>query len=269
VGAEMRVLMVYKIQSVFYSLGNFFGLQLLQLGLVCAVAAILIVAPYSSAVAQFPGVGSEAPSGVATTADDSGGYGAADTKAAVSDAGNSDTGGNTLNGASDVSSQSNYGGGSSDYRSIDIGSSTLNVKTKHYRKQLFIKKVRLEFAAIELVERKTGLPFSRGDIPRYLDELRSDLKTIVNGAENGEVTDGALKSIARDVYYIDTHLNDHLDQLLEQAGHRVPKKPFFAIKPALPKASIISGAQIDALSLKFELAEYGKKALQAMGAKRY
>ena len=77
------------------------------------------------------------------------------------------------------------------------------MKKEHHRKQLFIKKLRLEFATIELVERKTGLPFSRGDVPRYLDELRSDLKTMVAEAENGEIIEGALKSIARDAYFIE------------------------------------------------------------------
>ena len=106
-------------------------------------------------------------------------------------------------------------------------------------------------------------------MPRYLDELRSDVKTLAAKAENGEIIDGALKTIASDAYFIEAHLNDHLDQLLKQAGQSVPKKPFFAIMPALPKASLISGAQIDALSLKFELAEYAEKALWAMGTGRH
>ena len=263
--------MSFKIQRVFYGLRNFCGFRRWRSGPVAAVIFIIIAAPPNNAVAQFPGVGNEAPSGVATTAGDDMSSDAAYAGASVSDAGNSGIAGNASNGASDVSSQSNYDGGSSSssYRSSDSGISTLNLKKDHRRKQLFIKKLRLEFAAIELVERKTGLPFSRGDVPRYLDELRSDLKTMVTGAENGKITEGALKSIARDAYFIETHLNDHLDQLLEQAGQPVPRKPFFAIAPALPEASLISSAEIDALSLKFELAEYGEKALQAMGAKRY
>ena len=119
------------------------------------------------------------------------------------------------------------------------------------------------------MKKKTGLPFSRGDVPRYLDELRSDVKTVVAKAENGQIIEGALKTIASDAYFIEAHLNDHLDKLLKQAGQPVPRKPFFTIMPALPKASLISGAQIDALSLKFELAEYGEKVLWAMGARRH
>jgi hypothetical protein len=269
VGMPMRMRMSFKIQRVFYGLRNFCGFRGLRSGSVGAVIFIIIAAPPNNAVAQFPGVGSEAPSGVATTAGDDVRSDASFANTSVSDAGNSGTSGNASNGASDVSSQSNYDGGSSSYRSSDSRISTLNLKKEHRRKQLFIKKLRLEFAAIELVERKTGLPFSLGDVPRYLDELRSDLKTMVTEAENGKITEGALKSIARDAYFMETHLNDHLDQLLEQAGQPVPRKPFFAIVPALPKASLISGAKIDTLSLKFKLAEYGEKALQAMGAKRY
>ena len=275
-GMPMRMRMSFKIQRVFYGLRNFCGFRGLRSGSVGAVIFIIIAAPPNNAVAQFPGVGSEAPSGVATTDGDDARSDASyadtsvsDADASVSDAGNSGISGNASNGASDVSSQSNYDDGSSSYRSSDRGISTLNLKKEHRRKQLFIKKLRLEFASIELVERKTGLPFSRGDVPRYLDELRSDLKTMVTGAENGKITEGALKSIARDASFIRTQLNDHLDQLLEQAGQPVARKPFFAIGPTLPKLSLISGAEIDALSLKFKLAEYGEKALQAMGAKRY
>ena len=259
----MRMRMSFKIQRVFYSLRNFFGFRPLRSGLVGALMCITIGALPNNAVSQFPGVGSEAPSGVATTASDDVSADATYADTSLSDAGNAS------NGASDFSSQSNHDGGSSAHRSSDSGISTLNLKKEYRRKQIFIKKLRLDFAAIELIERKTGLPFSHGDVPRYLDELRSDLKTMVTESQNSKNTEGALKSIARDAYLIETHLNNHLDQLLEQAGQPVPKKPFFVIKRALPRASLISGAEIDALSLKFKLAEYGEKALQAMGTKRY
>ena len=261
--------MSIKIQRVFYGLRTFCDFLSLRSGVFGATIFMIIAVPPNNVVAQFPGVGSAAPSGVATTANDDLSSDAAYAEASSNAAGDSGTAGNGSNGASDVSSQSNYDGGSSSYRSSDSRISTLNLKKEHRRKQLFIKKLRLEFAAIELVERKTGLPFSRGDVPRYLDELRSDLKTMVTEAENGKIIEGVFNSIARDVYLIETHLNDRLDQLLEQAGQPFPRKPFFAIVPALPKASLISGAKIDALSLKFKLAEYGEKALQAMGAKRY
>ena len=47
------------------------------------------------------------------------------------------------------------------------------------------------------------------------------------------------------------------------------EKALFCNHASLAETSLISGAEIDALSLKFELAEYGEKALQAMGARRY
>ena len=225
--------------------------------------------PLKNAVAQFPGVGSEAPSGVAISSGDDVISDAAYADTSVSDAGNSGIANSASFGDSGFSSQSNYDVGSSGYRSSDSGISSSNLKKEHRRKQLFINKLRLEFATIELVERKTGLPFSRDDVPRYLGELRSDLNMMVTEAENGKITEGALKSIARDANFIETQLNDHLDRLLDQAGQPVPKKPFLAIMPALPKANLISGAEIDALSLKFQLAEYGEKVLQAMGATRY
>ena len=261
--------MSFEIQRVFYGLLSFSGFRRLQYGLVGAVTFMIIVAPPHNAVAQFPGVGSEAPYGVAISARDDISSDAANADTSLSDARDPAIDGNASNDTSDVSSQSNYYDGSPGYRSTGSGNSTVNLKKEHHRKQLFVQKLRLEFAAIELVERKTGLPFSRGDVPRYLVELRNDLKTMVTAAENGEIIGGAFKSIARDVYFIETHLNDHLDQLLKQAGQPVPRRPFFAIMPALPRASFISGAEIDALSVKFELADYGEKALQAMGTKKY
>ena len=99
--------------------------------------------------------------------------------------------------------------------------------------------------------------------------MRSDLKAAVAEAENGAITESAFRSIERDVSLIETHLNEHLDQLLERSGYRTLKKPFFTITPTSPKQNQRSGAEIDSLSLKFELAEYGEKVLQAMGARSY
>ena len=265
----MRTCMSLEIHRIFCGLWNFCNFRISQFALLSALTFIIIAASPNNAVAQFPGVGSEAPSGVATTASDDASSDTADGVPSGNDAGNFDVSGNASIGASDVSSRLNEGSGSSGYSSFNSGVATSNLKKKHHRKQLFIEKLRFEFAAIELVEQKTGLPFSRGDVPRYLDELRSDLKTMVAGAENGEIVEGAIKSIARDADFIEARLNDHLDQLLEQAGQPVPRKPFFAITPTRRRASLIFGSEIDALSLKFELAEYGEKALRAMGASRY
>ena len=271
----MRMLMSFEIQRAFYGLRNPRSCRLLKSGIVGAVIFIMMAAPPKIAFAQFPGVGSEAPSGEAITArvdatvSDDVSSNVADAETSVSDTDSSDIVDNPSNDGGDFSNQVNDESGSSNHRSSDSGISTSNLKKEHHRKQLFIERFRLEFAAIKLIERKTGLPFSRGEVPRYLDELRSDLKTMVARAENGEITEGALKSIARDVYLIETHLNEHLDQLLEKTSYPIPKQPFFTVTPTLPTPNLISGARIDALTLKFELAEYGEKVLQAMGAQRY
>ncbi len=271
----MRMLMSFENQSVFYGLRSRSGFQLSQSGIIGGVIFLIIAALPNIAVAQFPGVGSEAPSGIATNAgdnvtnNDDVSSDAAYADNSISYADSSDIVGNPSNNGSDFSNQKNDDGGVFDRRSSDRDISTSNLKKKHNRKQLFINRLRLEFAAIELIERKTGLPFSRGEVPRYLDELRGDLKTMVARAENGEITEGALKSIARDVNVIETHLNEHLDQLLEKTGYSIPKKPFFTITPTLPKPNQISIAGIDSLYLKFELAKYGEKVLQAMGAQGF
>ena len=269
----MRMLMSLDIQRVFYGLWNPCGFRLLQLDTVGAAIFVIIATLPNTAGAQFPGIGSEAPRGVATTAshDVTAGDDATTTygNTSVSGVGSSDLGDNASNDGSDFSTQINDDDGSFDDWSSDIGIPTSNLKKEHHRQQLFIKRLRLEFAATELVERKTGLPFSRDEVPRYLDELRGDLKKVVAVAENGEIVEGALKSIARDVYFIKKRLDDRLDHLLEKARHPIPKKPFSLITPDLPKPNLISGAEINALSLKFELAEYGEKALQAMGMQRY
>ena len=144
----MRMCMSFEIYRVFHGL-----LELLRFstftwsGLVGAMTFIIIAAPPNNAVAQFPGVGSEAPSGVAITAGDDVVSDAAYADTSVNDAGNSDVSGNESIGASDFSSQSNDDGGSSGYRSSDSGISTSNLKKEHRRKQLFIEKLRLEFAS--------------------------------------------------------------------------------------------------------------------------
>ena len=57
---------------------------------------------------------------------------------------------------------------------------------------------------------------------------------MVSVAENGKSIEGAMKSVARDACFIEAHLNEHLDQLLNQAGQFVTKA-LFAITPPSPK----------------------------------
>lgn len=249
---------------------KFCAFRLLQFGLVGALSFVMFAAPTNNAVAQFPGVGSEAPSGEVTQAYDGGvSSGAGSAKNSVSGVSNSDGDGSKSTGTSAISDQSDGNDKGVNYQPPDSRFSTSMLKKEQHRKQLFIKRLRFEFAAIELVERKTGLPFSRDDVPRYLDELRSDLKTIVGKEENGLIVRGGVRSIARDANHIETQLNQHIDQLLNHLGRPVPKKPFFAMMPVLPETTSVAGKKLSALALKSELADYGEKVLQAMGTKRY
>ena len=98
----MPMRMSFKIQRVFYGLRNFCGFRRWRSGLVAAVIFIIIAAPPNNAVAQFPGVGSEAPSGVAITSPDDVASDASYADTSVIDAGNPDIGGNASNGASSL-----------------------------------------------------------------------------------------------------------------------------------------------------------------------
>jgi len=139
------------------------------------------------------------------------------------------------------------------------------VKARQSRDYYFVRKLRVEFAAMELVERRTGMAFSRHNVPRYLDELRAELAKMQGSA-------GApVQSLAHDVQHIDTELNKHIDKLLVMIGTPTNVAPsfaygFFAPNPPLPKTSIAATAKMAAISLKYELMDYGEKALQAMGA---
>jgi hypothetical protein len=250
-------------EQALYDLRNFYAFRRLQFGFVVAVSLMMFITWPNNAAGQFPGVGSQAPSGMAIESSGDG------ISAGAADAGISERDDDAYSSADAVSGQSDDDGNGVGYQSPDRVMSTSMLKIEEHRKQLFVKKLRLEFAAIEFIERKTGLPFSRDDVPRYLDELRSDLKTIAGKEEKGAIVKGEVQSVARDAYHIETQLNHYLDQLLDHVGQPVPIKTFFALMPALPKTSRVASQKLDMLSLKFELADYGEKTLQAMGAKRY
>ncbi|MGA0311354.1 MAG: hypothetical protein ACO3MX_09985, partial [Candidatus Puniceispirillaceae bacterium] len=102
---------------------------------------------------------------------------------------------------------------------------------------------------------------------RYLDELRAEL------AMMGTANALAVQSLAGDTRHIETEINQHIDHLLGMIG--APKNGsrglatgFFTPIPPLPKTVDAVTAKMAALSLKYELMEYGEKALQAMGAYR-
>ena len=250
------------IKSVLCGGWSRWALQLLRSGFIALASFIFFATCPYSAIAQFPGVGSEAKSGVATQAAN---YGSSP-NAAKEDS--SEHGEQISVGASVASGRVDDDNGGSEYQTPDNGVSIRAPNKEKSRKQLFIKKLRLEFAAIEVVEQETGLPFSRDDVPRYLDLLLNDLEITAAREEKGEVVDARVKSIARDAYYIETQLNHHIDQLLAHVGQNVQRKPLFAVMPDLPKTTGVSRKKIDSLFLKFELASFGEKALQAMGVKR-
>ena len=97
-------------------------------------------------------------------------------------------------------------------RQMGLAAATNRVKARQSRDYYFVRKLRVEFAAMELVERRTGMAFSRHDVPRYLDELRAELAKMQGSA-------GApVQSLAHDVQHIDTELNKHIDKLLAMIG---------------------------------------------------
>ncbi len=146
-----------------------------------------------------------------------------------------------------------------------FGVAANRAKARQSRDYYFVRKLRVEFAAMELVERRTGMAFSRHDVPRYLDELRAELAKMQGSA-------GApVQSLAHDVQHIDTELNKHIDKLLAMIGTPTNAVPsfvygFFTPNPPLPKTPDAAAAKMASISLKYELMDYGEKALQAMGA---
>ena len=138
-------------------------------------------------------------------------------------------------------------------------------KARQSREYYFVRKLRVEFAAMELVERRTGMAFSRHDVPRYLDELRAELAKMRGSAS------APVQSLAHDVQHIDTELNKHIDKLLTMIGTPTTGASsfaygFFKPDPPLPKTPDAAAAKMASISLKYELMDYGEKALQAMGA---
>ena len=80
-----------------------------------------------------------------------------------------------------------------------------------------------------------------------------------------------VQNLAHDVQHIDTELNKHIDKLLSMIGTPTTGSSnfaygFFAPDPPLPKTPDAAAAKMASISLKYELMDYGEKALQAMGA---
>ena len=217
------------------------------------VMVVLFVRP-DLAFAQYPGFSSDAePASVSADADD----------ASV----NSGAGSSAVAGVGSAASGDLSGGSENNSltASNDFGLVANRAKARQSREKYFVRELRVEFAAMELVERRTGIAFSRHDVPRYLDELHAEL-TKMRGSASAPI-----QSHAHDVQHIDTELNKHIDKLLTMIGTPTIVAPSFAFglflpDPPLPKTLDAAVAKMASISLKYELMDYGEKALQAMGA---
>ena len=236
--------------------GHYGGLSML------VVMAVLFGRP-DLAFAQYPGFSSYAEPGSVSAGADDAPSGGSDNDASA----NSGASSNAVAGAG-IAASSNQSSGDDPNSQIElngVGVAANRAKARRSREYYFVRKLRVEFAAMELVERRTGMAFSRHDVPRYLDALRAELAKM-RGAANAPV-----QSLAHDVQHIDTELNKHIDKLLmtigtPTAGASSFAYGFFRPDPPLPKTPDAVAAKIASISLKYELMDYGEKALQAMGA---
>ena len=236
--------------------GHYGGLSML------VVMAVLFGRP-DLAFAQYPGFSSNAePASISANADDapSGGSGndasvnSGASSSAVAGAGSAASSNRSANDDNNLQTASN-----------GFGVAANRPKARRSREYYFVRKLRVEFAAMELVERRTGMAFSRHDVPRYLDELRAELAKMRGSAS------APVQSLAHDVQHIDNELNKHIDKLLmtigtPTAGASSFAYGFFTPDPPLPKTPDAAAAKMASISLKYELMDYGEKALQAMGA---
>ena len=235
-------------------------------GLSMLIVMVILFGTPNVAFAQYPGFGGDAePAAVGAAADDAPSGSSGNAAAASNNDVVASSGANTE--ADSATSSGLSGGDNDDSKSssnvVVIGAN--RVKTRQSRAQYFVRKLRVEFAAMELVEHRTGVAFSRHDVPRYLGELRAEL------AKMDGLATAPVQSLAQDVQHIDTELNKHIDQLLGMIGTPANATPdigfgFFTPEPPLPKTLDAATAKIASISLKYELMDYGEKALQAMGA---
>ena len=236
-------------------------------GLSMLVVMSVLVGRPDLAFAQYPGFSSDAGSAsVSADAVDAPSGGSGD-DASANSGGTSSASSNAGAGAGSAASSNRSDGGEdhSQTASNGFGAATNRTKARQSRDYYFVRKLRVEFAAMELVERRTGMAFSRHNVPRYLDELRAELAKMQGSA-------GApVQSLAHDVQHIDTELNKYIDKLLAMIGTPTNAVPSFVYgfltpNPPLPKTPDAAAAKMASISLKYELMDYGEKALQAMGA---
>ena len=226
------------------------------------VMAVLFGRP-DLAFAQYPGFSSDAePASVSAYADDAPSGGSGNDASANSGASSS-----AVTGAGSAASGNRSGGDNPDTQTASngFGMAANRAKARQSREYYFVRKLRVEFSATELFERRTGMAFSRHDVPRYLNELRAELAKMRGSAS------APVQSLAHDVQNIDIELNKHIDKLLTMIGTSTTGASssaygFFPPDPPLPKTPDAAAAKMASISLKYELMDYGEKALQAMGA---
>ena len=230
------------------------------------VMAVLFGRP-DLAFAQYPGFSSDAESASVTAGAVDGRSGGSGNAASANSGSTSNTSSSAGAGAGSAASSNRSDGGEdhSQTASNGFGAATNRTKARQSRDYYFVRKLRVEFAAMELVERRTGMAFSRHNVPRYLDELRAELAKMQGSA-------GApVQSLAHDVQHIDTELNKHIDKLLAMIGTPTTGASsfaygFFTPDPPLPKTPDAVAEKMASISLNYELMDYGEKALQALGA---
>jgi hypothetical protein len=235
-------------------------------GLSMLIVMVILFGTPNVAFAQYPGFGGDAePAAVSAAADDAPSGSSGNAAAASNNDVAASSGANTEADSATSSGLSGVDNDDSKSSSNVVVMGANRVKARQSRAQYFVRKLRVEFAAMELVEHRTGVAFSRHDVPRYLGELRAEL------AKMDGLATAPVQSLAQDVQHIDTELNKHIDQLLGMIGTPANATPdigfgFFTPEPPLPKTLDAATAKIASISLKYELMDYGEKALQAMGA---
>jgi len=230
------------------------------------VMAVVFCRP-DFAFAQYPGFSSDAePASISTDADDVPSGGIAN-DAPSRGSGNNASVNSGVSSSASSSAEVVEGGDDNDLQTASngFGVAANRAKARQTREYYFVRKLRVEFATMELVERRTGMAFSRHGVPRYLDELRAELAKMRGSAS------APVQSLAHDVQHIDTELNKHIDKLLTMIGTPTTGTSsfaygFFTPDPPLPKTPDAAAEKIASISLKYELMDYGEKALQAMGA---
>jgi hypothetical protein len=230
------------------------------------VMAILFGRP-DFAFAQYPGFSSDAePASISTDADDVPSGGNAN-DAPSGGSGNNVSANSGASSSTSSSAEVEEGDGDNDLQTASngFGVAANRAKARQTREYYFVRKLRVEFAAMELVERRTGMAFSRHGVPRYLDELRAELAKMRGSAS------APVQSLAHDIQHIDTELNKYIDELLTIIGTPTIDSAsfassFFTPDPPLPKTPDAAAEKMASILLKYELMDYGEKALQAMGA---